>query len=311
MERFFNVRGEWSKPLKSITGVPEGCPLSVVMMALVTWAFTGALAAKFPGRILHSYVDDWTIRDHDPDHLIGQMSYIQEIADKVGLKLSMPKSTMYATSGPARKKLAQVMAEKGIQLEVHDSGKGLGVDFQARGRKVTATRSERVAKALPSLNKLRVMPWPSHKKAAVLTRGIFPALLYGCEFHDMGGYFFRDMRTLCNKTIWPGKQYMSHYLSPILSTRQFYEPWIWVLRRCYTSFARALCMQPDLMKEVWNAAIVRPAGKHTLGPITILVAHLSRLGSPRRRKSTRMGRPGGMDCRRAVGEAVLPFTTRV
>ena len=58
MERFFNVRGEWSKPLKSTTGVPEGCPLSVVMMALVTWAFTGGLAAKFPGRF---YILMWMI----------------------------------------------------------------------------------------------------------------------------------------------------------------------------------------------------------------------------------------------------------
>ena len=54
-------------------------------------------------------MDDWTIRAHDPDHLIGQTSYIQEVADKVGLKLSMPKSTMYATSGPARKKLSKFM----------------------------------------------------------------------------------------------------------------------------------------------------------------------------------------------------------
>ena len=52
MQRFFVVKNTWSKPVRSVTGVLEGCPLSVVMMAIVTWAITNVVANKFPGKTL-------------------------------------------------------------------------------------------------------------------------------------------------------------------------------------------------------------------------------------------------------------------
>ena len=278
MQRFFVIRNEWSQPVLSVTGVPEGCPLSVVMMAVTTWAVTKAVESKFAGNTLYSYVDDWTLRDRDPQDLLTQVTFVKNLTDRMGLKLSMTKTLMYATSGQSRKKLAKCMADYGMNLDVCDSGLSLGIEFQARGRRVTCIRDARVDKVAPLLNKLRVMPWPATRKAAVLTRGIFPSLFHGCEFHDMGKMFLRDARARSNGAVWKGKQYMSHYLSPILSTSICYEPWVWILRKCFMSFLRVTCLQPEQMLEAWNKAIGRPLTKHTLGPVTVFVAHLRRLG---------------------------------
>ena len=94
----------------------------------------------------------------------------------------------------------------------------------------------------------------------------------------MGSLFLRDIRARSNGAVWKGRQYMSHYLSPILSTKACYEPWVWVLRKCFMSFLRVCGRQPDLVLSTWNLALPRPLSKHTLGPVTVLIAHLKRLG---------------------------------
>ena len=164
MQRFFIITGTWSTPVHSITGVPEGCPLSVVMMAIVTWAITNSLADKYPGKTLFSYVDDWTLRDHDPKDLLTQVWFIKRLTDKLGLKLSMSKTVMYATTGPARKLLKKSLIQENLNIDVSDSGVGLGIEYQSRGRRVTNVRNFRLEKVTPLLNKLRVMPWTSLKR---------------------------------------------------------------------------------------------------------------------------------------------------
>ena len=58
LQRYFSVQEKLSPAAQSVTGVPEGCPLAVVMMAVITWSFTNALSHKFPGCTLSSYVGD-------------------------------------------------------------------------------------------------------------------------------------------------------------------------------------------------------------------------------------------------------------
>ena len=116
------------------------------------------------------------------------------------------------------------------------------------------------------------------KKATMLLTGIFPSMLYGCEFHDMGLHFISHIRSQCHGAVWKDKPYLSHFLTPILSTRPMYEPWLWILRKIFMSFRRLVCLSRDNTVALWNLAIVRPASKHTVGPITILLAHLRRLG---------------------------------
>ena len=98
----------------------------------------------------------------------------------------------------------------------------------------------------------------------------------------MGPTFLAPNRSLSTSAVWKGRQYMSHYLSPILSTKTKYEPCFWVLKQCFLSFIRAQCLQPRKVLEVWDQAIDwaihRDKTKHSVGPVTILISHLPRLG---------------------------------
>ena len=278
LQRFFTIRQQWSEPILSNTGVPEGCPLSVVMMMIMTWSVTAHLEQVFPGRPMSSYVDDWSVRDETPECLVRRLVYLQKLTDDIGLCMSLKKTVPYATTPYARKTLAQCLRAEALPCVVTNTGVGLGVQFQARCAKVTDLREKRVNDALPKLKKLKIMPWNHTKKASLLLSGIYPAMFYGCEFHDMGLHFISHIRSMTNGAVWKDKPYLSHFLTPILSTKPIYEPWLWILRRVYQSFRRLHCMLPDQTKMWWNLAIGRKTNKHTIGPITILQAHLRRLG---------------------------------
>ena len=239
---------------------------------------TEVMQQDFPETSMSSYVDDWTVRDTTPKKLVDQLAAIQTITDGIGLTLSMKKTVTYATTPSARKSLASCLKAHDLPSNVSDNGNSLGMQFQARAAKVTDLREKRVVEGTPKLKRLKIMPWSATKKATMLLTGIYPSLLYGCEFHDMGLHFISHIRSQCNNAVWKDKPYLSHFLTPILSTRPIYEPWFWILKKIYQSFKRLLCLQLDKTRSLWNLAIHRPPSKHTVGPITILITHLRRLG---------------------------------
>ena len=227
---------------------------------------------------MSSYVDDWTIRDKDPGSLVRQLQHSQNLTESTGLSLSIKKTVPYATTPQARKRLAQCLKSNGFPSDVADTGPCLGIQFQARGAKATDLREKRVSNTMPKLEKLKIMPWSHAKKASLLLSGIYAAMFFGCEFHDMGLHFISHLRSKANGAVLKEKPYLSHFLTPILSTKPIYEPWLWILSRIYQSFRRLCCLQPQNVERWWNTALQRSTNKHTIGPVSILQAHLRRLG---------------------------------
>ena len=46
LKRYFTADGHWGEPVSSKVGVPEGCPVAVVQMILITWLCTTYLQHK-------------------------------------------------------------------------------------------------------------------------------------------------------------------------------------------------------------------------------------------------------------------------
>ena len=133
LKRYFTVCQQWSDAISSNNGVPEGCPLSVVMMMIVTWAVTCKMQQDYPDKPMSSYVDDWTIRNGSANSLVRQLASLQKLTDAIGLSMSIKKTVPYATTPHARKTLSHCLKMHNFPCEVVDTGIGLGVQFQAHG----------------------------------------------------------------------------------------------------------------------------------------------------------------------------------
>ena len=100
LRRYFRLAdGLWG-PVTSTVGVPEGCPLAVSCMVLVTWAMTARVANL--GIPLISYVDNWSAQTPER-HSVSL--FLQEVAAAtraMQLILNADKTRVYATSAVGR-----------------------------------------------------------------------------------------------------------------------------------------------------------------------------------------------------------------
>ncbi|CAE7817828.1 unnamed protein product [Symbiodinium sp. CCMP2592] len=278
LERFFTTGKAWGEPIFSSTGVPEGCPIAVVQMIVLTWTFTNYLChqTQVP---LYTYVDDWILLSEHLHQLRDSMIIMERMAKKFGLLLSTSKSAVFATSNKLTRQLHGLMANSGVNMASSRNFAGLGVNFQTAKQASVVTRNERWERARVLLEKLQYMPWSQQRKTDVILRGIMPLIFYGVENFFLGKDYLRDIRSKCNHTVWGKKQYHLHYLTPLFSGSN-YEPMIYVAKRRFALFLRAMALEQDMIKNNWKLSIQSRSffKKRTKGPVSILQNQLHTMG---------------------------------
>ncbi|CAE7903907.1 unnamed protein product [Symbiodinium microadriaticum] len=278
LQRHFTCGKHWGEPQTSQVGVPEGCPIAVGQMILLTWVFTLAMETE-SSTVLYSYVDDWVLLHPDPEHLTRAIMKMKTLADKFGLILSLAKSGVFATDHKKAKQLQGCLAHQGISIGLGKNFKGLGVNFQTAKQLSAQLRDERWQKAKILMNRLQYMPWTQLVKTQIIVRGILPLVFFGGQTWMAGKDFMREVRAKCNHTVWGKQQYHLHYLAPLFSG-QTYEPVRYLAGYRFSSFLRNLARDPDTVKEVWNLAVHNKAyfKKQTRGTISMLQHQLHDLG---------------------------------
>ena len=275
LRRFFRVGNELHGPLTSIKGVPEGCPLAVVSMILVTW-MVSVSTEKSTAVPLASYVDNWALQSSGHASVLQAVQHVKQLTTACTMTLSLDKSFAYSTSAKQRKALRSTKID-GAQVPVVLSFKDLGVSFACVQRGTAAVLKSRVLKAEPRLQTLRLVGWTSCKKARALTRFIAPAVLYGCELSSVSTSALRSIRGKFNAALWGKSSARDHWLAPLLAADQVYEPFCMVLVHRLRSFKRWWTMDPLHARRQWNvvASLVNP--KHR-GPISYLFSQFLTLG---------------------------------
>ena len=290
--RHFTSAGSWGEAIYSSVGVPEGCPIAVVQMILITWLCTVYVRSESQAEI-HSYVDDWVALLQQSDQALKAVQAIQCISGKLGMILSLKKSTIFATKAKLTNTIQGRLAQHGLALGTIRNPTGLGINFQTMGQPSPEMRDKRWESAKILLERLQYMPWATHRKTQILTRGIFPLIFYGCHTWRTGKEFLREVRAKCNHTVWGKKQYHLHYLAPLFSGQE-YEPATYVARQRFAALLRLYLSHPDMVKQVWDQSIHAKAfykGK-TRGTISLFQHQLNDLGWAMQ--------PGG-DCETAQG----------
>ncbi|CAE7472939.1 Pol [Symbiodinium sp. CCMP2592] len=254
LRRFFTSSGNWGEAIYSEVGVPEGCPIAVVQMILVTWLCT-AFVDNQSGACIHSYVDDWVLLFQDIQQAPGAVDSLQKLCDSLGLILSLPKSHVFATSVALARNLQGKLQSQGFILGQARNLVGLGVNFQTATQPTSQMREERWLKAKVLLDRLQYMPWTQYRKTQVINRGIFPLIFYGCNTWRAGKDFLREVRAKCNHSVWGKKQYHLHYLSPLFSG-QHYEPSLYVARHRFSALLRLFARHEALVRQVWDQSIL-------------------------------------------------------
>ena len=134
------------------------------------------------------------------DQALKAVQAIQCISGKLGMILSLKKSTIFATKAKLTNTIQGQLAQHGLALGTIRNPTGLGINFQTMGQPSPEMRDKRWESAKILLERLQYMPWTTHRKTQILTRGIFPLIFYGCHAWRTGKEFLREVRAKCNHT---------------------------------------------------------------------------------------------------------------
>ncbi|CAE7896484.1 unnamed protein product [Symbiodinium necroappetens] len=87
LQRHFTCGGSWGPAITAKIGVPEGCPVAVVQMMVMTWMFTAVMKQQADVE-LFSYVDDWMMMTKHPEKLVYAIQQLDKLARKAKVLLN-------------------------------------------------------------------------------------------------------------------------------------------------------------------------------------------------------------------------------
>ena len=256
-QRFFKLHGGFHAPTLSRTGVPEGCPIAVPVMIMLTWAVTAHVTHQLPDTRMLSYVDNWTLTAGCLPDLQQQMDRMLWSTRVLGLLLNPQKTRAFATNASLRAQLARV-SFAGCSLQVHQRHDDLGVVFTSTHQVQSSTLHARLQANESKMQKLRIMPWSATRKQQVLLRTILPALTYGVSFASSPMTYLATLRGKMSAAVWGKHHHRDHFLAPLMGSALPAEPFLLIFRIRLADMRRAVCRAATRTTQQWNAALLRP-----------------------------------------------------
>ena len=211
--------------------------------------------------------------------LCSSVLVVQALANKLGLILSLAKSSIFATTTKLRNQLFGAITHHGLLVGESANISGLGVNFQTAKQASLGMRDRRWLSAKQLLDRLQYMPWNPQKKTDIICRCVLPHVLFGVENTFVGKDLLREIRAKCHHAVGGKLQYHLHYLAPVFSGT-IYEPFLHIARRRFSIFTRALVQHGTLVRELWKLSVQKGHffKKKTRGGISILQNQLHEMG---------------------------------
>ena len=146
MTRTLLISTTQGAPSSSTTGAPEGCGMSVVAMATISWWIIKILEHYHPDTDPSCYADNWQVLCNDPDTLRKAFVTMKDFVDETKMAIAPKKSYLWATTSSARKKLTGIYVGDAM-IPVVTNYSDLGCDIHCGRRVVKPKRVKRLDKA--------------------------------------------------------------------------------------------------------------------------------------------------------------------
>eukprot|EP00435_Cladocopium_sp_Y103_P062088 s47_g23.t1 len=174
-ERFFVVRRCVSKPVLSVTGFPEGCPLACCAMTAIDCLWHWTLKIQVPRVLPISYVDNLEIVCDRLDDLSLAAESQDHLCSLLDLEIDLPRLFAWSSTPTGRRDLRG----KGYKVSLGERDLGGQVVYcrQLRNRVLT----DRISETLPFFKKLRMTSAPIGVKILNVCQTLFPRALHACE----------------------------------------------------------------------------------------------------------------------------------
>ena len=159
MTRTLTVGNSQSILLPSTTGAPEGCGMSVVAMACITYWCGRFILERVPPARPICYADNWNVLSNTPKFLLDAIKCIEFFVQKLRLTINPKKSWLWSTRPSHRKNLRGTKIGSDV-LPVVCNTSDLGCDLHYSRKVCKPTGKKRWSKAHRVCKKIAISKAP-------------------------------------------------------------------------------------------------------------------------------------------------------
>ena len=271
LSRRFKVRSSTGPSVKSVTGFPEGCALSVTAMLGLNFLCHAFCNQLQPRCTLWSYVDNLEITSPTPDGVISGMTGLRRFWTLLEVDIDPKKSYCWSVASQARQQLRQ--SDWPIRLWARD----LGGHIQYSLQRTNSTITKKCEAIKPLWNRLARSLAPYYQKLRSLRTKAWPNCLHGCQSVHLADDHFQHLRTGALRALGEHSPGMSPAMHLSLVEHPMHDPQCFVL--IHTAFLMR-DMQPTVADfefamqvhhEVTDSVLPKP------GPFSVLLVRLQQI----------------------------------
>ena len=268
--RRFKIRDCVSKPVISVTGFPEGCPLSPVAMLLAGWAYHVYMQAFAPAVRSLSFVDNLSCTAESLPDLARGISATQCFCEVLDLQLDEQKSFTWSTAAADK----PVLLELGYSVVTEARELGGIMSFRSATRNQALVN--RILDLSPMWQALRKSRAPLGYKLSILPAKFWARALHGIAGCPLGEGQLQKLRTAATAAlnIRPGgaSSFLRLALAPNLeSDPGFFQLWV-----CVRDLRRMSRKLPNFL-SAWRTFMSNYDGQLFHGPLSKLLQVLSQV----------------------------------
>eukprot|EP00435_Cladocopium_sp_Y103_P074403 s90_g48.t1 len=269
--RRFVVCNQVSSAQLSTQGFAEGCPLSVLAMALVDWGYQLYQQHYVPQVRHFSFVDNISMLSREVERVVWAFFTLRAFLSMWGLSLDLSKTYAWGTTAVTRQRLAQA----GFRVVEDFSELGGALSFTASHRvRLFLKRGESLQEKWMQLRRSRA---PISLKLSALPIVFWARALHGTLSCVQADHHIQKLRT--NAVKYTGSQLAGSnaMLRLSLSAPMTADPGFYQLKRAIFDFRRLCLKCPDLLMY-WRCFMARFDGTVLDGPFSKLISLLNSVG---------------------------------
>eukprot|EP00435_Cladocopium_sp_Y103_P076084 s49_g76.t1 len=189
MERRFCIRGSVGPPLRSSTGMAEGCSLSVVGMVACNQLISSYVSYHAPRVQLFSYVDNLELATTEPHSLMRGVQKLTDVLELLDLEVDKKKTYLWSNEGSFRK----IFLQNGFNVKT--AARDIGAHMQYTKQATNFTITQKIEAFKPRWKTLALSPAPYDQKLRATKMMAFPNMLHGISSVHLGDQWYEDVRT--------------------------------------------------------------------------------------------------------------------
>eukprot|EP00435_Cladocopium_sp_Y103_P002091 s1587_g1.t1 len=268
--RQFWVRGQPGPPLRSSTGYPEGCGLSVCAMCLCNLLLHSYMHHRCPRAALFTYVDNVELLADDPQDAVEALEVLANLTDFLGTPIDRRKTYGWSLDASGRRVL------RDAQQTVCRSHADLGAHLQYSGNQTNGSVKKKCHELAQLWPRLAQSNAPLSHKLRVLVSVAWPRAFHAASTVHLAEQVVQELRAGAMQSLRLDKTGASSLLQLSMSTNTLIDPGFFLLWDSLTQFRRFACFETEA--STLDLAAWLPDRLKKPGPCGVLAARLTEVG---------------------------------